>query len=100
MLGYTNGGMGLANGTIFRMVKNVIYIFDWSDCALVEIYPLRLGGRPVVKGTRMAADDIVANYEHGVSKEEISAQFRIPTKTITDLLDYARSHPPVVRSVP
>jgi uncharacterized protein (DUF433 family) len=34
---------------------------DWSDCPLVEIDPLRVGGKPVVKGTRMPAEDIIAN---------------------------------------
>jgi uncharacterized protein (DUF433 family) len=63
---------------------------DWSDCPLVEIDPLRVGGKPVVKGTRMPAEDIIANYEYGVFVKEISEQFRIAPQIIKELLSYAR----------
>jgi uncharacterized protein (DUF433 family) len=65
---------------------------DWSECTLVEIDPQRVGGRPVLKGTRMPVEDILANYEYGVSIAEISEQFRIGPTTIQDLLSYAESH--------
>jgi uncharacterized protein (DUF433 family) len=61
---------------------------DWSKCSLVEIDPLRVSGRPVVKGTRMAIEDIIANYEYGVSISEIAAQFQIPATIIKELLSY------------
>lgn len=48
---------------------------DWSECALVEADPERLGGRPVLKGTRMPVDDIVANYDYGVSVAEFPNSF-------------------------
>jgi uncharacterized protein (DUF433 family) len=38
---------------------------DWSNCPLVEIDPLRVSGRPVLKGTRMPVEDVIANYEYG-----------------------------------
>jgi len=59
---------------------------NWSNCSLVEIDPLRVNGRPVLKGTRMPVEDIIANYEYGVSVREISEQFRIPAQTIAELL--------------
>jgi len=65
---------------------------DWSECALVEMDPQRIGGRPVLKGTRMPVEDILANYRYGVSMDEISEQFRIAPKAIQDLLSYAESH--------
>lgn len=61
---------------------------DWSNCPLVEIDPLRVGGRPVLKGTRMPVEDIIANYEHGVSISEISTHFQIPDPNIKELLSY------------
>ena len=61
---------------------------DWSKCPLVEIDPMRISGRPVLKGTRMPVEDIIANYEYGVSISEISAQFQIPAAIITELLSY------------
>jgi uncharacterized protein (DUF433 family) len=61
---------------------------DWSNCSLVEIDPLRVSGRPVLKGTRMPVEDIIANYEYGVSISEISNQFQIPATIIKELLSY------------
>ncbi|MCX6591013.1 MAG: DUF433 domain-containing protein [Acidobacteria bacterium] len=67
---------------------------DWSDCPLVEVDERRLGGRPVIKGTRMAADDVVANHEYGVSAEVIAEQFGLSTALVNELLTYAeRLHP-------
>ena len=72
---------------------------DWSECSLVEVDPHRVGGRPVIKGTRMPADDIVANYEFGVPIEEIAEQFRIAPATVQELLSYAERRHPVARSL-
>jgi len=72
---------------------------DWSKCALVEIDPLRVSGRPVINGTRMPAEDIVANFEYGVSVSEIAEQFRIPAQTITELLRYVERHHTLARPV-
>lgn len=62
---------------------------DWSKCDLVEVDPLRVGGRPVLRGTRMPVEDIIANFRYGVSVEEISEQFQIPVDTIKAVLRYA-----------
>ena len=51
---------------------------DWSDCPIVEVKPDVHRGRPVPKGTRMPADDIVENWEAGVNESEIAANFRLP----------------------
>lgn len=72
---------------------------DWSECPLVEIDPLRVSGRPVVKGTRMPAEDIIANYEYGVSVKEISEQFRISPEIIKELLNYVERHHALARPV-
>jgi uncharacterized protein (DUF433 family) len=72
---------------------------DWSNCPLVEIDPLRVGGRPVLKGTRMPVEDIIANYEHGVSISEISTQFQIPASTVKELLSYVERRHALARPV-
>jgi len=72
---------------------------DWSKCPLVEIDPLRLSGRPVLKGTRMPVEDIIANYEYGVSISEISTQFQIPAQTVKELLSYAERHHALARLI-
>ena len=71
---------------------------DWSECSLVEVDHQRVGGRPVLKGTRMPADDIVANFEYGVPIDEIAEQFRIAPAIVQELLSYAERRHPVARS--
>jgi uncharacterized protein (DUF433 family) len=72
---------------------------DWSKCDLVEIDPARVSGRPVLRGTRMPVEDLVANFEYGVSVDEISSQFGIDTKTVRDLLSYAERRHALARSL-
>ena len=72
---------------------------DWSDCALVEIDPSRVSGRPVLKGTRMPVEDVIANYEYGVSISEISTQFQIPATIIKELLSYVERRHALARPV-
>ena len=62
---------------------------DWSACDLVERVPGRVGGVPVVKGTRLQADAVVVNYAHGSPIEEIMDNFEIPEDTIRGVLAYA-----------
>ena len=64
---------------------------DWSDCPLVEVDPLKLGGVPILKGTRMQADSIVENYESGSPIEEIADNFEIPEEAIRLVLEYAQA---------
>ena len=72
---------------------------DWSNSPLVEIDPSRVSGRPVVKGTRMPVEDIIANYEYGVSINEISTQFQIPATIIKELLSYVERRHALARPV-
>jgi uncharacterized protein (DUF433 family) len=72
---------------------------DWSNCPLVEIDPLRVSGRAVLKGTRMPVEDIIANYEYGVSISEISTQFQIPATIIKELLSYVERRHALARPV-
>ena len=72
---------------------------DWSICPLVEIDPSRVSGRPVLKGTRMPVEDVIANYEYGVSISEISTQFQIPATIIKELLSYVERRHALARPV-
>jgi uncharacterized protein (DUF433 family) len=81
------------------MQEIVMQLLDWSDCSLVEVDPLRINGRPVLKGTRMPVEDIIANYEYGVPISEISAQFQISAQIITELLNYVERRYALARPV-
>jgi uncharacterized protein (DUF433 family) len=64
---------------------------DWSGCNSVEVIPGKVGGVPILKGTRVQADAILKNYESGSPIEEISENFSIPTEMIEAVLAYAAS---------
>jgi len=65
---------------------------DWSDCPLVEINPRKLSGVPVLKGTRMQADSILANHRSGLAADEIAEVFELPVESVRSLLVYAAEH--------
>jgi uncharacterized protein (DUF433 family) len=70
---------------------------DWSDCALVEVDPAKVGGRPVVKGTRIPADTIITDEELGGSIEETQESFpSLSLETIRSLRDYGHSRKPLL----
>lgn len=72
---------------------------DWSACPLVETKPGVQGGRPVLKGTRMPADDILENWEAGVDEPEIAQNFRLPIEHVKAILIYAATHQDAPRPV-
>ncbi|MBV9158536.1 MAG: DUF433 domain-containing protein [Acidobacteriaceae bacterium] len=66
---------------------------QWAKCALVEIDPDKLGGKPVVRGTRVAAQTIVDDYEQGSRVEEIHENFpSVPISTIRKIIEFAHTH--------
>jgi uncharacterized protein (DUF433 family) len=72
---------------------------DWSGCALVEVNPAKVGGRPVVKGTRVPADTIITDEELGASIEETHESFpSLSLETIRSLRDYVRSRKLLLQS--
>ena len=64
----------------------------WAACPLTEMVPDRMSGVPVVKGTRMPADDVVENYNSGSPVEEIAENFGLKANDIRSLLAYHRAH--------
>jgi uncharacterized protein (DUF433 family) len=48
---------------------------DWSECDLVESVAGKVGGRPVIKGTRIPADTILTDEELGATAEETLESF-------------------------
>ncbi len=68
---------------------------DWSGCNLVEIDPERVGGTPVVKGTRIPADVVLVDEEYGRTPEQTHGSFpTLPIATIRQLRAFAHSKKP------
>ena len=66
---------------------------DWQNCDLIEIVAGKQGGVPLVKGTRIPAQQIVEESELGSPVEEIAENYPSITRDqITALLVYADEH--------
>ena len=65
---------------------------DWNDCELIERVSGKVGGRPVVKGTRVEPDTILSDYELGSPISEIHENFpSLSIDTIEKILAFAHS---------
>ena len=63
---------------------------EWKDCDAVESVPGKMGGMPVIKGTRILADTIVQDHKLGAPVEEIHESFpSLPVDTIRKVLAFA-----------
>jgi uncharacterized protein (DUF433 family) len=68
-------------------------LVDWQNCDLVEIVAGKQGGVPLVKRTRIPAQQIVEESELGSPVEEIAENYpSITMDEITALLVYAHEH--------
>jgi uncharacterized protein (DUF433 family) len=87
--------MTLAN---MKEAVEEIMTVDWSECELVERVPGKVGGRPVVKGTRIPADTILTDQELGATVEETHESFpSLSVETIRSLRAYGQSHKPLLQ---
>ena len=69
---------------------------DWTGCDLIEQVPGKMGGRPVIKGTRIEPETIITDFELGSPVDEIHDNFpTVPVDTIRKLLAFAHKHQPV-----
>jgi uncharacterized protein (DUF433 family) len=69
-------------------------MIDWSHCPDVESVPGRCSGQPVVKGTRIPVEAILANAAD-CTPEEIAGPDIYPdisVEVVRRILDFARTH--------
>ncbi len=65
---------------------------DWTDCDLIERIPGKMGGEPVIKGTRVRAETIIRNHDAGLSVKELEENWpELPEGTIASLIDFHHS---------
>ena len=65
---------------------------NWHDCDLVETDPDKVGGQPVVKGTRVPADVVLIDEQYGRTPDQTHYSFpTVPVETIEALLAFAHS---------
>jgi uncharacterized protein (DUF433 family) len=69
---------------------------DWMQCEEIEAVAGKMGGRPVIKGTRIEPETLVQDFELGSRVEEIHENFpTVPIETIRRVLEFAHKHQPV-----
>ena len=62
---------------------------DWEGCEYVERVAGKVGGRPVIKGTRIEPDLLMVEAELGRSPEQTHEDFStLPVETIRTIQAY------------
>ena len=65
---------------------------DWSRCALVEVVPGKVSGRPIIKGTRIFAETIEQYSARGATVEEIREDFpSLSEEAILRMVEYVKA---------
>ncbi len=62
---------------------------DWSSCEVVEVVPGKVSGLPVIRGSRVPADQVLENHDAGESVENIAHNFDLKPDDIRAVLTYA-----------
>jgi uncharacterized protein (DUF433 family) len=70
---------------------------DSSGCEFVETIPGKVSGVPLLRGTRVPADQVIENYESGESVEDIAYNFDLKPEDIRGVLAFAAGRQPVSR---
>jgi uncharacterized protein (DUF433 family) len=66
---------------------------DWQGCDLVEEIPGKQGGAPLVKGTRVPAQQILEEFQLGSSIAEIERNYPSLTEAqIRALIAFDKDH--------
>jgi uncharacterized protein (DUF433 family) len=66
---------------------------DWTNCPEIERVPGKMGGRPVIQGTRIEPETIVTDFELGSPVEEIHENFpTVSVDTIKKVIAFAQKY--------
>jgi uncharacterized protein (DUF433 family) len=63
---------------------------DWTECALIETVPGRVGGQPVLRGTRLRPQDLLINRAEGI--DWLSRNHGVAPKIIRELFAFYDTH--------
>jgi uncharacterized protein (DUF433 family) len=65
--------------------RSKIKVMNWSGCELVEVIPGKVSGTPLIKGTRVPVDQVLASLDAGESAEEIAYNYDLRPDDILTL---------------
>ena len=63
---------------------------DWRECALIETVPGKMSGAPVLRGTRVRPQDLLANRDEGIYW--LVENLGIPADTIRQVFTFHDRH--------
>ena len=63
---------------------------NWTECALIETVPGRVGGQPVLRGTRLRPHDLLINRDEGI--DWLSRNHGVAPETIRKLFAFYDAH--------
>lgn len=72
-------------------------VVDWSGCKVVEVIPGKVSGVPIIRGSRVPADQVIENHDAGESPEDIAYNFDLNLEDVRALLAYAATHQTALR---
>jgi uncharacterized protein (DUF433 family) len=61
---------------------------DWLGCSDVEMVPGKQDSAPVVKGTRIPAQQLAEEYDLGSSVEEIARNYELPSDQVRRIIAF------------
>jgi uncharacterized protein (DUF433 family) len=62
---------------------------DWTGCSDVEVIAGKVGGVPLVSGSRVQADAVLENFLSGESVEDIAYNFSLNGALVESVLRFA-----------
>jgi uncharacterized protein (DUF433 family) len=70
---------------------------DWSSYDGVETIPGKVSGVPLLKGTRVPADQVIESLDAGETVEEIAYNYDLKPADVLRLKRYRDSHQPALK---
>jgi uncharacterized protein (DUF433 family) len=68
---------------------------SWDGCPFIEADLEKVGGAPVIQGTRIPADAVLIDEEYGRTPEQTHASFPVlPIQTILEIRAWAHEDDP------
>jgi uncharacterized protein (DUF433 family) len=72
-------------------------VVDWSGCNLVEVIPGKVSGVPIIRGSRVPADQVMENHDAGESPDDIAYSFDLNLEDVRALLAYTAARQTTLR---
>jgi uncharacterized protein (DUF433 family) len=70
---------------------------DWPGCDLVEVLPGKVSGAPLIRGTRVPADQVIESVDDGETVEEVAYNYDLKAADVLLLLKFRDSHRALTR---